>query len=354
MGMGEPFANYDRTWGAVERLHGDLGISARHLTLSTVGIIPGIRRLAAEQLPVNLAVSLHAANDTLRDELVPINRRYPIAALAEACREYLAAKNRRLSFEWALIAGVNDRASDADELAAIARPLRAHVNLIPLNPTPGYRTVGAPPRRRACLPRPARVARGQRHGASQPRHRHRRGVRPAPRDACTPADTSTGTAHCENDAMNETRWIDRSQPERLQQATMMLYVTAAFDVVSALFSASALTLVFLILAAVKVAGGFGIANEKKIGYIGGHRWRRRLAPPRPRAAAGEPRARAHRCRHRRVGRVACCCTNPAAATSASGSSERRHPTGRSPSRRATTRSAPCGRCSTRSRRATTS
>ena len=116
----------------------------RHLTLSTVGIIPGIRRLAAQQLPVNLAVSLHAANDTLRDELVPINRRYPIAALTEACREYLAAKNRRLSFEWALIAGVNDRASDADELAVIARPLRAHVNLIPLNPTPGYRTVGAP------------------------------------------------------------------------------------------------------------------------------------------------------------------------------------------------------------------
>jgi 23S rRNA (adenine2503-C2)-methyltransferase len=144
MGMGEPFANYDRTWGAVERLHGGLGISARHLTLSTVGIVPGIRRLAGEQLPVNLAVSLHAANDRLRDELVPINRRYPIAALEAACREYLAAKGRRLSFEWALIAGVNDRPSDAEELAALARPLRAHVNLIPLNPTPGYRTVGAP------------------------------------------------------------------------------------------------------------------------------------------------------------------------------------------------------------------
>lgn len=145
MGMGEPFANYDRVWGAVERIHGDLGISARHLTLSTVGIVPGIRRLADESLPVNLAVSLHAANDTLRDELVPINRRYPIAALVEACHEYLAAKNRRLSFEWALIAGVNDRPDDARELADIARPLRAHVNLIPLNPTPGYATVGARP-----------------------------------------------------------------------------------------------------------------------------------------------------------------------------------------------------------------
>jgi 23S rRNA (adenine2503-C2)-methyltransferase len=145
MGMGEPFANYDRTWGAVERIHEDLGLSARHLTLSTVGIVPGIRKLAAEPLPVNLAVSLHAANDTLRDELVPINRRYPLTVLVDACREYLDAKNRRLSFEWALIAGVNDRPSDAAELAALVRPLRAHVNLIPLNPTPGYRTVGAAP-----------------------------------------------------------------------------------------------------------------------------------------------------------------------------------------------------------------
>jgi 23S rRNA (adenine2503-C2)-methyltransferase len=143
MGMGEPFANYDRTWGAVERIHGDLGLSARHLTVSTVGIVPGIRRLAAEALPVNLAVSLHAANDNLRDELVPINRRYPLTTLMDACAEYLAAKHRRLSFEWALIAGVNDRPSDATELAELVRPLRAHVNLIPLNPTPGYPTVGA-------------------------------------------------------------------------------------------------------------------------------------------------------------------------------------------------------------------
>jgi 23S rRNA (adenine2503-C2)-methyltransferase len=145
MGMGEPFANYDRTWAAIERIHGDLGVSARHLTLSTVGIVPGIRRLTGETLPVNLAVSLHAANDALRDELVPINRRYPLTTLVEACRDYLAVKNRRLSFEWALIAGVNDRPSDATELSALVRPLRAHVNLIPLNPTPGYPTVGARP-----------------------------------------------------------------------------------------------------------------------------------------------------------------------------------------------------------------
>ena len=145
MGMGEPLANYDRVWAAVERLHGDMGLSARHLTVSTVGIVPGIRRLAGERLPVNLAVSLHAADDTRRDELVPINRRYPLGVLVEACRAYLAAKDRRLSFEWALIAGVNDRDADAEQLAALARPLAAHVNLIPLNPTPGYPARGTPP-----------------------------------------------------------------------------------------------------------------------------------------------------------------------------------------------------------------
>ena len=145
MGMGEPLANFDATWAAVERLHSDLGISARHLTISTVGLVPGIRRLARASLPVNLAVSLHLADDARRDELVPINRRYPLAVLADACREYLQATGRRLSFEWALIDGVNDTAVDVEQLAAYARPLRAHVNLIPLNPTPGYPTRGTPP-----------------------------------------------------------------------------------------------------------------------------------------------------------------------------------------------------------------
>jgi len=145
MGMGEPMANYPRVWAAVERLHGDLGISARHITISTVGVVPGIRRLARESLPVNLAISLHAANDGLRNELVPLNRRYPIAELMAAARDYLGATGRRISFEWALIAGVNDRASDAAQLAELALPLGAHVNLIPLNPTPGYPTVGSSP-----------------------------------------------------------------------------------------------------------------------------------------------------------------------------------------------------------------
>ncbi|MDG2427227.1 MAG: 23S rRNA (adenine(2503)-C(2))-methyltransferase RlmN [Acidimicrobiales bacterium] len=147
MGMGEPLANYDRTWDAVERLHGDLGLSARHLTISTVGLVPGIRRLATERLPVNLAVSLHAADDALRDELVPINRRYPLAELADACQEHIAKTGRRLSFEWALIHDVNDRPEDARRLASYARPLGAHVNLIPLNPTPGWPTRGSSPAR---------------------------------------------------------------------------------------------------------------------------------------------------------------------------------------------------------------
>ena len=145
MGMGEPMANYDAVWNTVEHLHADLGMSARHITISTVGIIPGIRRLTDEALPVNLAVSLHAADDEKRNALVPINRTYPLAALADACAAYFDATHRRVSFEWALIDGVNDSFADARQLAAYARPLHAHVNLIPLNPTPGYPTVGTRP-----------------------------------------------------------------------------------------------------------------------------------------------------------------------------------------------------------------
>lgn len=143
MGMGEPLANYDSTWAAVHRLHDDMGIGARHLTLSTVGLVPGIRRLAVADLPVNLAVSLHAADDELRDHLVPINRRYPLDALVEACRDYVDRTRRRLSFEWAMIHEVNDRFEDSARLAAIAKGLRAHVNLIPLNSTPGYAVRGS-------------------------------------------------------------------------------------------------------------------------------------------------------------------------------------------------------------------
>ena len=147
MGMGEPLANYGNVFSAIRRCHDDLGLGARSFTVSTVGIVPGIARMSKESLPVNLALSLHAARDELRDELVPVNRRYPLASLAEVCRLYLERTGRRLSLEWALIDGTNDTDRDALELAGFARPLRAHVNLIPLNPTPGFLVAGSPRRR---------------------------------------------------------------------------------------------------------------------------------------------------------------------------------------------------------------
>ena len=142
MGMGEPLANFDNVWPAIERIHDDLGIGARKITVSTVGVVPGIERLSRQELPVSLAVSLHSANDRVRSRIAPINRTYPLRKLAEALHSYRRAKNRRLSFEWAMMAGVNDSETAARELAAFVRPLNAHVNLIPLNPTPGFSTPG--------------------------------------------------------------------------------------------------------------------------------------------------------------------------------------------------------------------
>jgi 23S rRNA (adenine2503-C2)-methyltransferase len=149
MGMGEPLANEASMWSAIERIHGDIGISARHITVSTVGIVPGIKTLTSRPLPVNLAVSLHAARNSLRDELVPINQRYPLEMLIQTCRDYLHEKRRRVSFEWAMISTVNDTDRDAHELADLCLQLSpaAHVNLIPLNPTPGWPTIGSSPAR---------------------------------------------------------------------------------------------------------------------------------------------------------------------------------------------------------------
>ncbi len=136
MGMGEPLANYRRVRESIRRMIEHMGISARAITVSTVGVVPGMRRLAAEPWPVNLAVSLHAADDDLRTTLVPLNKRYPLQEVEAAAAEFFAAKHRRVSIEWTMIDGVNDSDDQADKLAAIARRLRAHVNLIALNPTP--------------------------------------------------------------------------------------------------------------------------------------------------------------------------------------------------------------------------
>jgi 23S rRNA (adenine2503-C2)-methyltransferase len=139
MGMGEPFANYDRWWQSVERLHDPQGfnLGARSLTVSTVGLVPGIRRLAGAALPINLAISLHAPDDALRSEMMPINRRYPISALLDATRDYIAQTRRRVSFEYVLLQGKNDHPEQAIALAELLQGMLCHVNLIPWNPVPG-------------------------------------------------------------------------------------------------------------------------------------------------------------------------------------------------------------------------
>ncbi len=140
MGMGEPLANFDAVNDAIERLHSDAGFSARHITVSTVGVVPGMRALADQPLPVTLAVSIHAPDDELRDQLVPLNRRYPVTDVIDAARDYAARKGRRVTFEYAGIAGVNDDVERARKLARLLRdvPGGAHVNLIPLNATTAF------------------------------------------------------------------------------------------------------------------------------------------------------------------------------------------------------------------------
>ena len=136
MGMGEPLANYRNVREALRRMIEVMGMSARGITVSTVGVVPGIRQLTGEPWPVNLAVSLHAADDELRSSLVPLNKRYPIDDLIVASRAYFDQKGRRVSLEWTLIDQVNDTEDQARKLAVIARQLRAHINVIALNPTP--------------------------------------------------------------------------------------------------------------------------------------------------------------------------------------------------------------------------
>jgi len=153
MGMGEPLANYDASLAAIRRLMDarGYGLGQRHITLSTVGLAPDIERLAKEGLQITLAVSLHAATDQLRSQLVPINRRYGLDVLFEACRCYVERTGRRVSFEWVLIEGVNDMEEQARELAVRFAGLLAQVNLIPLNPTSGYRSRPSSPERIAAF-----------------------------------------------------------------------------------------------------------------------------------------------------------------------------------------------------------
>jgi 23S rRNA (adenine2503-C2)-methyltransferase len=136
MGMGEPLANYPRVEESLRRLIDVMDMAARSITVSTVGAVPGMRRLAATPWQVGLAVSLHAADDELRSRLVPLNDRYPLREVVAACRHYFEVKGRRVTIEWALMADTNDSADQAKKLAAIANQLGAHINVITLNPTP--------------------------------------------------------------------------------------------------------------------------------------------------------------------------------------------------------------------------
>ncbi len=140
MGMGEPLHNYEATLEAISRLNDEngLNIGQRHITLSTVGLVPAIKRFANEKLQVGLAISLHAATDEDRSKLLPINKRWPLADLMDVVRDYIDQTGRRVTFEWALIAGENDTVQQAVKLGELVQGIKCHVNLIPLNPTQGY------------------------------------------------------------------------------------------------------------------------------------------------------------------------------------------------------------------------
>ncbi len=140
MGMGEPFHNYENTMAAIDRMNDPQGYNfgARRFTVSTVGLVPVIRRFADEKRQVNLAISLHAADDALRTTMLPVTKKYPVDEVLAACRDYVTATGRRVTFEWALIRNVNDTPEQAYRLAKKLHGLLCHVNIIPLNPTQGY------------------------------------------------------------------------------------------------------------------------------------------------------------------------------------------------------------------------
>ena len=162
MGMGEPLANYKALMGAIHRMVDPvpegLGMSARGITVSTVGLVPRMRELAMEGLPLRLAVSLHAPDDELRDTLVPINTRYPVSEVLDAAWHYAGVTGRRVSIEYALIRGVNDQRWRAELLAKRLRGHLVHVNLIPLNPTPGSEWTASDPDDEVAFVRALEVA----------------------------------------------------------------------------------------------------------------------------------------------------------------------------------------------------
>ncbi len=147
MGMGEPFHNYDHLLNAIKMINERLGIGARKMTVSTVGLVPKIRRFAEEGIQVKLAISLHSTSDEHRNKIMPVNKKYPIQELISACHDFVNATKRRITFEWALIQGQNDSEAEALRLAKLLKGLLCHVNVIPLNPTQGYEGAPSDPQR---------------------------------------------------------------------------------------------------------------------------------------------------------------------------------------------------------------
>ncbi|MBQ8300896.1 MAG: 23S rRNA (adenine(2503)-C(2))-methyltransferase RlmN, partial [Clostridia bacterium] len=135
MGIGEPLDNYDNVIKFLHNVNHEKGLNIgyRHISLSTCGVVPGIKKLAQEKLPITLTISLHAPNDEIRDTIMPVNHRYKIAELLDACREYASITGRRMSFEYSLIHGVNDSEENAIELAKLVGDMHSHINLIPVN-----------------------------------------------------------------------------------------------------------------------------------------------------------------------------------------------------------------------------
>jgi 23S rRNA (adenine2503-C2)-methyltransferase len=191
MGMGEPLHNYDAVMTALEIItdRRGLNLGPARITISTVGVVPGILRLAEEARPYHLAVSLHGASEAERGALVPVSRRWPLEELIAACRTYAKKTRRRIFFEWTLIAGTNDSPATAARLAALLAGIDAHLNLIPLNPTDGYAGTASPlgaagefqrVLRAAGIPSTVRQRRGidVAAGCGQLRAEHARPVRP--------------------------------------------------------------------------------------------------------------------------------------------------------------------------------
>ncbi len=262
MGMGEPFANFDTVVESIERIMGDIGIGARHITVSTVGLIPQIRRFTALGWQVGLAVSLHAANDELRSELVPINRRHPIDDLVDACQEFRCRRT-------------------GEDRTPSRRSRQPHP------PQPDARlahhrhtaSTDSPVRAGACQPR------GERHGARQSRHRHRRRLWPAAsesrghtgqaRTASHGSARRSGLTHSSRSAHTSAparrgpywramyRWFNPSHPQTLMTAVFLGYFAAVFGLLGAGTQDAGLNLLSSIAMGL---GAFGTANNKRIGY----------------------------------------------------------------------------------------